>query len=159
MSTEAALGVVHASVQVGNVETTYHRIGRGPPIVILDEGRIDLSASEIAPLARRWRFIAPDRTTVAALTVPDSGDGSPFTQWLDGFLEGLGMGPALVVAPLGLTRELRAFTASRPGLVAGLVLRGAAAGDAESWEEIPVRAVPTGVDWTIVADALEDVAG
>lgn len=115
---------VHAVVRAGEVETSYLRVGRGAPVLVLDERGGDQLTSPLATADARWAIILPDRTTIAALAAPGHGIGTPFAHWLDGFLQGLGIEEVLVVAPAYLAGELRAFAAEWRGRLRGVLLRG-----------------------------------
>lgn len=131
LSTDVRAQMVRAAVMVGMTETTYRRTGVGPTVVILlDATRED--AVSLAPLAERCRVIVPDAVTLAALA-PDASAQSPFAAWLHGFLEGLGVATARIVAPRLLAPSLAEFRAANPGLLKDVLLLD---GSPSSWEDV-----------------------
>jgi hypothetical protein len=125
--------LVRAAVMVGEVETYYRRAGSGPVVIVLR----DLMAERLMELALRVRVIVPESTTIAALAPGPSGE-RPFTQWLSGFLEGLGVMETTIVAPVTLVPELRAIARTQPGVIRRVVLSGVPM-DAALPSEIEVR--------------------
>lgn len=112
--------MVRAAVMVGATETTYRRTGVGPTVVVLAD-QVSTDAVTLAPLAERCRVVLPDAVTVAAL-LPDDRAPSPFAAWLLGFLEGMGVATARVVAPRALGPALEGFSQAHPGLLKDVLL-------------------------------------
>jgi hypothetical protein len=113
------MGLVRATVMVGLVETQYRRAGAGPTLIVLS----DLTAERLMALASKARVIVPDTTTIGAL-VPGASDQRPFAQWLAGFLEGLGVTAATILAPAVLTPEIGAVAEAQSGVIRRVVLCG-----------------------------------
>ena len=100
-----------AVVSAGEVETRYRRTGCGPPVVVLgyefdDEDRLP---EPLGPLAGRFRVIVPDPAGIEALAPATSPEPASFPGWLRGFLEGLGIEGARVVAEAGFDAALQAW--------------------------------------------------
>jgi hypothetical protein len=123
-------GMVCAVVTHGPIETRYRRTGFGPPVVVLgldvadDDDRMRVL---LAPLAARCRVIVPEHASITALVGRPGADGMPFSAWFHGFLEGLGIEGARVVAGTGLDTALTQFVAAHPGDVDRLLIVGASA--------------------------------
>jgi hypothetical protein len=118
--TSARAGLLRATLMVGLVETQYRRAGTGPTLIVLS----DLTAERLVALAARARVIVPDTTTIGAL-LPGTPGARPFVQWLSGFLEGLGVMSATVLAPATLAPELSAVAEVQVGVVRRVVFCGA----------------------------------
>jgi hypothetical protein len=115
-----------AVVSAGEVETRYRRTGCGPPVVVLgyefdDEDRLP---EPLGPLAGRFRVIVPDPAGIEALAPATSPEPASFPGWLRGFLEGLGIEGARVVAEAGLDAALARFVALNPGQIDRLLIIG-----------------------------------
>ena len=79
---------VLASVTVGGVDTEYLRCGRGPALILLTErGDEAWTGGVVQELSRDFLVLAPRRPT-----------GISFAEWLAGFLDGLGITRATIVA-------------------------------------------------------------
>jgi hypothetical protein len=124
------LGMVRAVVTHGSIETRYRRAGFGPPVVVLgfdladDDGRMpDLLGS----LTACCRVIVPEHASITALVACHSADRMPFSAWFRGFLEGLGIEGARVVAAAGLDTALTQFMDAHPGEIDRLLIVGATA--------------------------------
>jgi hypothetical protein len=103
---------VEASVQVGSTITGYHRLGSGPPLLVVRKGNDPV-----------WRVILPVLATHFRLLVPRVPDGEPdFDGWLRGFLDGLGVDGTRVVADRTQVREAIQFAAAEPERIEKLVL-------------------------------------
>jgi len=111
--------LVRATLMVGQVETQYRRAGAGPTLIVLS----DLTAERLMTLAARARVIVPDTTTIGAL-VPGAPDQRPFAQWLSGFLEGLGVTTATILAPAILAPELSVVAEAQSAVIRRVVLCG-----------------------------------
>ena len=114
---------------VGEIETSYQRAGAGRAVVLLVPPPRDPAV--LAPMVARWRVIVPESTSVLAL--PDVPGHSPFAMWFRGFLEGLGVHGAMVVAETPLAIALATVQAQWPGLIAHVELLGPAPHD---WDEV-----------------------
>jgi pimeloyl-ACP methyl ester carboxylesterase len=73
--------VIRATVVAGQTSTGYLLAGAGPPVVLLAARSPDPAL--IGALAGRFRVIAPE--------VPKDVVASEFREWLDGFIDGLGL--------------------------------------------------------------------
>jgi len=77
-----------ASVTAGGVDTEYLRCGRGPALVLLTErGDGAWTGGVVQELSRDFLVLAPRRPP-----------GVTFADWLAGFLDGLGITRATIVA-------------------------------------------------------------
>lgn len=87
---------VLAVLQTAATETTYHRAGVGPPVLLLyAQALVDpLGAALFAALATRWRVIAPELPA----GVGGAGGGLAVTAWLRDLIDGLGLERPSVVA-------------------------------------------------------------
>jgi hypothetical protein len=113
---------------VGEVETSYQRGGRGDAVLVLLPSR---DAACLAPLASQLRVVIPDSISILAL--PSLGESDAFSQWLRGFLDGLGLLNVTCVASPTLEPELRRFEAAHPDHVKSVVWVGEAPID---WEAV-----------------------
>ncbi|MHB1297119.1 MAG: alpha/beta fold hydrolase [Gemmatimonadaceae bacterium] len=135
----ARLLMTQGAVLVGDVETTYRRMGAGEPVVVLgfqvdDGGRLE---SGLEALAARYRVIVPGKMGIAALAGSRREGVVPFAAWLRGFLEGLGIGHAGVVVTPGMAVDVRSYAAAFPGQLTKVVVTDS-----------------TEPDWIAVASAL-----
>ena len=122
-------GAFQAVVDAGEVETEYVRAGSGQ--VVLDQrgAPVDPEEDELfVALAERFRVIVPQSTSLAATVAPAGTGDSPFTRWLDGFLEGLGILQASLVVEEPLGAEALRFAIARPAHVVRLVILAPDAG-------------------------------
>ena len=112
-----APAIARATVCAGVTATDYLRAGCGEPVLLLC-GRPERPL--LAPLAARFRVIAPD-LPCDPTRAPDDRRG-PFSEWLRDFLDGLGVARTHVVAdePYAL-RTLR-FTLTDPTRVDRIAL-------------------------------------
>lgn len=123
-------------VSAGGVDTEYVRLGRGAPVLLLAAAEGEEPPALLAPLAARFRVIAP--TTADSHAVSDER----FSTWLRDFLDGLGVSAAGVVAEAGLGAAAFRFAAAEPARVLALALLGAAAPELAA--AVPVLALPDG---------------
>lgn len=115
----AAPAFTRATVYSDGIETEYLRAGRGRVVVYLGRER----HAAVAALAASFRVIVPRVTTALATLAPDGGE-SPFSRWLRGMLEGLGIVAASFVVEPAAFREVVDFARVNPGVVERLVLLG-----------------------------------
>lgn len=113
MARDAVIAFRRATVMVGQIETSYQRAGVGRPLVLLVPPPQDLSVLE--PLLHRWRVVVPESTSVLAL--PGAPGSTPFAGWLRGFLEGLGLQRACIVADTSVAVALATVRAQQPELI------------------------------------------
>jgi len=146
--------MARASVMAGAIETSYRRAGRGETVVVLTGGRGFPSTGDVAlqPLVERARVVVPDHTTITALAACWSVEETPFGQWLDGFLEGIGVEEVCLVAPVELMYELQQFAATHPGVVTRCVLLGDQGSEMARWGDA-VR-LPATATWEVIAGAV-----
>jgi hypothetical protein len=136
-------GMVRAIVMHGAIETRYWRAGHGPPVVVLGldldgDGRMP---GVLAPLVARCCVIVPEYVSISALDACHGEGRAPFSAWFRGFLEGLGIEGAVVVAAAGLDAALAQFVAANPGEIDRLIIVGAVA-DASAAPPALVHAGP-----------------
>jgi hypothetical protein len=81
----------------------------------------------LAPLAACCRVIVPEHASITALVACHGADRVPFSVWFRGFLEGLGIENARVMATAGLDAALMQFLATNPGEIDRLLIVGATA--------------------------------
>ena len=110
----ARLSDNRAQVRTADHITPYTRVGSGRPVIILD-----------AP--SRSQTLWPDLIDRMALTrrvlVPEVTTAEPrFTAWLRGFIEGMGLPPATIVAVGDLCLPSIEFTLLEPERVERLIL-------------------------------------
>lgn len=118
-----------AMVSAGNVDTPYHRLGHGPPAVALGLwANLDSRAipQDLLALAASCRIIVPDLDRVAATALPVGPVATSFTDWLGGFLDGLGLASASLIASWVLEEQLMAAVASLSGRIDRIVIVGGA---------------------------------
>lgn len=108
--------LVRASVTAGGVETSYSRIGSGPPLLLLVPSTL-VQDSLLAALASRFRVLRPDGTGIEALLEQPRGQQSPFRLWLHRFLAGLGVEQVTVVVSERFAAEVETYRDANPGLV------------------------------------------
>lgn len=113
MALGAVTGFRRATVTVGAIETSYQRAGTGRPLVLLVPPPPDVTV--LTPLLARWRVIVPESTSVLAL--PGAPGSTPFATWLRGFLDGLGLQRACVVADASVAVALATVRAQQPELI------------------------------------------
>ena len=108
-----------AVLQVGAVETRYHRGGRGPALVLLMAGGRagPLGGALFDALCARFRVVAP-------VPPPEVGAAVPASRWLRDLLDGLGVERPLVVADEPLAGAVLAVMLAAPGRVGGAVALG-----------------------------------
>lgn len=152
---QAATGraVVRATVRAGEIDTSYLRVGRGTPVLVLDERAEEHLAALLESADPRWGIVLPDRTTVAAVAAAGEDGGTAFVRWLDGFLQGLGIEEALVVAPVLLADELQAFATVWHGRLRGVMLRGMPQ-DHAMGDDLRVQYVAVNASWAEILAAL-----
>jgi pimeloyl-ACP methyl ester carboxylesterase len=82
---------VEATVQTSSAETRYHRLGRGPTVLLLCAGGIEgaVGALLAAGLAEHFRVIVPH---------PPAAPPPPVTRWLRELIDGLGLVRPHIVA-------------------------------------------------------------
>lgn len=118
--------IARAIVMVGDIETTYRLFGQGATTIVLlglnPTMRRGVSFSDTLP--DDARVIIADHTTIAALAPSTRSEESPFGRWLRGFLEGIGVREARVVAHGALATEMEQFDALNPGSLRRRVLIG-----------------------------------
>lgn len=122
-------GMARAVVSHGAVETRYRRAGHGPPVVFLgfsfdDDSRVP---GPLVPLIDCCRVIVPEHSSIVPLESSFGPDSALFTGWLRGFLEGLGIEGARVVAASRLGVALAHFLVTYPGEIDRLLLVDATA--------------------------------
>jgi hypothetical protein len=151
--------MVRAVVSDGAIETHYRRAGIGPAVVVLgfsfedDTSRVPVP---LQPLVDCCRVIVPDHASIAVLAPASGCASTPFTGWLRGFLEGLGIHGTRVVAAAALDTALASFLAEHPGEIDRVLIIGANSGvalDAPTFERTGVTVWRTRADisWEIVA--------
>lgn len=127
---KAGVTLTSAIVSAGNVDTPYRRLGHGPPAVALGLWP-DLDAravpQELRVLAASCRIIVPDLDRVAATALPVGPPAASFTDWLGGFLDGLGLASASLIASWVLEEQLSGAVASLSGRIERIVIVGGAA--------------------------------
>jgi pimeloyl-ACP methyl ester carboxylesterase len=101
-----------ASVQVGSTVTGYHRLGSGPPLLLLRRGNAPVWQSILPVLVTRFRLLVP--------RIPE--DEPDFDRWLGGFLDGLGVDGTRVIADRSLATQAIGFARAEPERVERLVL-------------------------------------
>jgi len=119
-----------AMVSAGNVDTPYHRLGHGPPAVALGLwANLDSRAipQDLLALAASCRIIVPDLDRVAATALPVGPVATSFTDWLGGFLDGLGLASASLIASWVLEEQLLGAVTSLSGRIDRIVLVGGTA--------------------------------
>lgn len=132
-----------AEVRVGDLLTRYRRRGSGQPIVVVAD------VDELTAPDARWPRIADamatrGRTFVPAVPAPvraAGGDHAAFTDWLFGFLEGLGLEAVTLVAAEPFCAATHAFADAEPDRVTRLVVVASAAG-VETGGELPTLVLP-----------------
>lgn len=118
-------GMVRAVVSHGAIETRYRRAGNGPPVVVLgfsfenDDSRVP---DPLLPLIACCRVIVPDDASIACLESSSDPDSAPFPGWFRGFLQGLGIEGARVVAAGRLGIALEHFLVTYPGEIDRLLI-------------------------------------
>jgi pimeloyl-ACP methyl ester carboxylesterase len=120
-------GVVEALVQTGTTETRYRRAGRGSPVLLL--GRPDgcgaVQASLFRLLAARFRVISPEPPRQTRGGAGATGQGvpaPPFSAWLRGLIDGLGLVRPAIVAEESLGVAALRFALTDPARVDRLVV-------------------------------------
>lgn len=127
---KAGVTLTAAIVSAGNVDTPYHRLGHGPTVVALGLwGDLDARAipQELRVLGASCRIFVPDLGRVAATALPVGPMATSFTDWLGGFLDGLGLASASLIASWVLEEQLMGAVASLSGRIDRIVIVGGAA--------------------------------
>jgi len=119
-----------AIVSAGNIDTPYHRLGHGPPVVALGLWA-DLDAraipQDLRALSTGCRIMVPDLDRVAATALPVGPTATCFRDWLCGFLDGLGLASASLIASWVLEEQLTGAVASLSGRIDRIVIVGGTA--------------------------------
>jgi pimeloyl-ACP methyl ester carboxylesterase len=103
----------------GVTDTSYHRAGRGAPVIVLAADDSRIADALLATLALQFRAIAPDipaRRSSAPSTHPS------FPVWLRGFLDGLGLARVALVAEARFGAAALAFALLEPERVDRLAI-------------------------------------
>ena len=116
-----------AIVDCGDVETEYFRAGRGRTVIFLGGALAGGGAREalVAALATRFRVIAPQSLSVLAMAAATESGERPFTRWLLGVLDGLGIDGASLVVEGPLALDASSFAEVYAARVERIVLLGA----------------------------------
>lgn len=126
---KAGVTLTAAIVSAGNIDTPYHRLGHGPPAVALGLWA-DLDAraipQDLLALSAGCRIMVPDLDRVAATALPVGPTATCFRDWLGGFLDGLGLASASLIASWVLEEQLMAAVASLSGRIDRVVIVGGA---------------------------------
>lgn len=124
---------VEATIQTSSAETRYHRLGRGPTVLLLCAGGIEgeAGAALAAGLAEHFRVIAP-----CPPAVPPGGAGPPppVTRWLRELIDGLGLVRPRILADEAHGVATLGFALLDPERVDRIALVHCGARDAEADE-------------------------
>ena len=120
----AGPALARASVDVGPIRTSYVRAGSGAPVVLLSTPPDDAGAGVplLAVLATRFRVVAPEPRATAAEAPGDPAPAPAFSAWLRGFLDGMGIARASLVAREEFALRALSFCLTDPLRVDRLVL-------------------------------------
>jgi pimeloyl-ACP methyl ester carboxylesterase len=103
----------------GRTETRYLRAGRGYPAIVLVQGAPRTADALLAGLRRLARVIVPE---LPALPVAEPDRTTDFVRWLSGFLDGLGVTRAALVAEEPFAAAVTRFAILEPERVERLVV-------------------------------------
>ena len=124
---KGAVTLTAATVSAGNVDTPYHRLGSGPPVVALGIWA-DLDAQAIPQgllvLSASCRIVVPDLDRVVTTALPVGPVAATFVAWLGGFLDGLGLASSSVIATWTLEEQLMGAVDSLSGRIDRIVTVG-----------------------------------
>ncbi len=111
-----------ASVEAGAIRTAYLRLGSGAPLVVLDAAVDAARAREdlLFGLAAHFSVVAPELHGPCA--PPDAPPGTAFSVWLRGFMDGMGIAQASIVAREAFAAHALSFCLTDPSRVERLVL-------------------------------------
>ena len=127
---KAGVMLTTAIVSAGNLDTPYHRLGHGPPAVALGLWA-DLDAraipADLLILGTSCRIIVPNLERVAATALPVGTMATSFSDWLEAFLDGLGLTSASLIASWVLEEQLTGAVASLSDRIDRIVIVGGAA--------------------------------
>ncbi len=118
---------MRAIASAGNVETSYRRAGHGPSVVLLglDWSGIEADAAIAALTGSGFRVFVPEQLSLTALAACGVEPESAFSRWLSGFLDGVGITRAHVVASAAFGEELARFVSLRDARLGVVVCVGA----------------------------------
>jgi hypothetical protein len=111
-----------AVVVSSTVETTYARYGvRGPTVLYLGHGhqRAAHRAQWLEALGESCTVIVPEAMSPVAMLDDDAERHAPFTRWLLGVFDGLGIGAAWLVVEAPFVAAADAFARQFPERVLG----------------------------------------
>jgi pimeloyl-ACP methyl ester carboxylesterase len=115
--------VRRAVVEVGTIETEYLRAGSGPAVLYLGPVTGDPECEAVfGALTTRFRVTVPQSISPAATMPRPDGGGSAFANWMEGFLDGLGIVRAGLVADESFGAEAARFALAHPGQIGRLVI-------------------------------------
>lgn len=126
---QAGIALTAAIVSAGNVDTPYHRLGHGPPVVVLGLwSNLDARAIplDLLTLGASCRIIVPDLERVGPTASPVGPVAASFGGWLSGFLDGLGLASATMIASWVMEEQLIDVLGSLSGRIDRIVIVGGA---------------------------------
>ena len=126
---QAGITLTAAIVSAGNVDTPYHRLGHGRPVVVLGLwSDLDPRAipTDLLTLGTRCRIVVPDLERVVATASPVGPVKASFGGWLCGFLDGLGLASATMIASWVLEEQLLHDLGDLSGRIDRIVIVGGA---------------------------------
>lgn len=147
-----------ATLLIGTLETPFLRRGHGPPVVALtraplphDHALDPESAPDSDPIAGVAAALATHRRVTTVAPPLDTASVKSFTGWLEGFMEGLGIPSAPIVASEDLALAAVHFALAHPDRVERLVLLGChppevdgiVAGDVGGRPPVPLLILPS----------------
>ena len=112
-----------AAIDVDAVSTTYIRAGTGAPVVLLaGPGGLGADDALLPALASRFCVVAPELARPGAWPAAGESSAPAFSEWLRGFLDGLGLLQASIVADEHWALRALSFCQTDPLRVERLVL-------------------------------------